>query len=137
MLTGRSTGWISKSFASRIQVALPYPFPELASRRRIWQHFLDVLQSDDEPVDMDGIAARMDDLARHEMNGQLIRNAITTARRLAASEGAAVAWPHLERAISVASGMTRQVSETAKEPRMQGGEVLTDFDFESFLDRDA
>ncbi len=101
----------------------------MVNRRRIWQNFLDMLRSDDEPVDLDGIAPRMDDLARHEMNGREIRNAIMTARRLAASEGAVVAWPHLERAISVASEMTRFASEATKKPQMQQVEVDLGLDF--------
>ena len=136
VITSRSTGGLSKGFESRIQVALLYPFPDPANRRRIWQSFFDVLRSDDEPVDLDGIAARMDDLARHEMNGRQIRNAVMTARRLAASEGAAVAWAHLERALSVASEMTRPTSKIPKVSQLQRGNVLTDFDFESFLSSD-
>ena len=136
VITSRSTGGLSKGFESRIQVALLYPFPDLASRRRIWQSFFDVLRSDDEPVDLDGIAARMDDLARHEINGRQIRNVVMTARRLAASEGAAVAWAHLQRALSVASEMTRPASEMPKVSQMQRGNVLSDFDFESFLPSD-
>ncbi len=114
------------SFGSRIQVALPYPAPDPASRRRIWQNFLNVLVSEDERVDLDGITARMEDLARREMNGWQIRNAITTARRLAASEKAAIAWAHLEPAISV-------VPETTRFPHNEHDNVLTDFDFDSFL----
>ncbi len=125
VLISRGAGVISRGFGPRIQVALPYPFPDLASRRRIWQNFFDVLRSDDERVDLDGIATRLDDLARHEMNGQQICNAIMTARRFAVSEGAAVAWAHLERAISVASEMAR-VSQK------QHGNMPDEFDFSAF-----
>jgi hypothetical protein len=83
ILTNKRLGRIDPAFGSRIQVALPYPALELASRRTIWQNFLKFPGSDDERVDFDGIVARMDDLARYEINDRQIRNAVMTAPRLA------------------------------------------------------
>ena len=45
----------------------------------IWQNFLELLRSDDKRVYFDEIVARMDDLARCEINDRQIRNAVMTA----------------------------------------------------------
>ncbi|KAL2172323.1 hypothetical protein VTG60DRAFT_6162 [Thermothelomyces hinnuleus] len=42
------------------------------------------------PLDYDGVAAHLDELAAREMNGRQIRNAVATAGQLALFEGAPI-----------------------------------------------
>ncbi|KAG7284291.1 hypothetical protein NEMBOFW57_010660 [Staphylotrichum longicolle] len=121
LITRKGVQTLANWFGSKIQVALRYPALDLATRRRIWLSFLEVLRSDDERVDMDSIVAHIDDLTRHDLNGWHIRSAVTTARRLAASEKAAVAWSHLEQAIPLTQEMEKPVQEQYT--------TISDFDF--------
>ena len=69
-------------------MALHYDTLGAASRRRIWQNFFDMLQTDStdsgegssEDVDMADLMAHVGELVSHEMNGRQIRNVFTTAR---------------------------------------------------------
>ena len=90
-----------------------------------------MLRADGEDMDFDGIAARVEpDLARHEMNGRQIRNAVTTARQLALFEGGRMGWEHVEMAIGAAAdfdGHLRRVGAMAEEEWvMDGGSVVSE-----------
>jgi SpoVK/Ycf46/Vps4 family AAA+-type ATPase len=116
LLTSNRVGTFDAAFKSRIQVALHYPPLDTTSRRQIWLNFFEMLRSDShhshsptQGVDFDGILQHLDELARYEMNGRQIRNAVTTARQLALFEGRRVEWEDLEAAIAVASEFERRV----------------------------
>ncbi|KAK4032147.1 Fidgetin-like protein 1 [Parachaetomium inaequale] len=103
ILTSNRVGTFDAAFKSRIQVALHYPALDLPSRRAVWANFLEMLRSDGEEADYDGISVHLDELADKEMNGRQIRNAVTTARQLALFEGVRVEWGHVEQAIAAAA----------------------------------
>jgi len=107
VLTSNRIGTFDAAFTSRIQVALHYDTLNVASRRRIWQNFFDMLQTDStgsidgdgEDVDMGDLMTHMAELVSHEMNGRQIRNVFTTARQLAVFKKETLAWEHLSQAL--------------------------------------
>ena len=54
----------------------------------------------EENVDLADLEDRVDDLARHKMNGRQIRNAVTTARQLAQYRKQTLDYGHFEHVIS-------------------------------------
>ena len=54
-----------------------------------------MLEEDQEDVDFAEIRSHLDELADHDMNGRVIRNALTTARQLALYRGQRLCWDHL------------------------------------------
>ena len=115
VLTSNRIGTFDAAFTSRIQVALHYDTLNAASRRRIWQNFFDMLQTDStdsseidgEDVDMADLMAHMGELVGHEMNGRQIRNAFTTARQLAVFKKETLAWDHLSQALKCVGNFNR------------------------------
>lgn len=101
ILTSNRIGMFDEAFKSRIQVALHYEKLSQEARRRIWTNFVDMLEEDKEDVDFPALRSRVDDLARHDLNGRQIRNTLTTARQLALFQSARLAWSHLQQALSV------------------------------------
>ena len=73
------------------------------------------------------IKDRLDELAKHNLNGREIRNALSTARQLASHGGEKLRWEHLELAIKTANDFGRYLrdvhghsdSEWARETRMR------------------
>ncbi len=87
ILTSNRVGTFDEAFKSRLQLALHYEKLKLKDRRKIWENFIKRLETLEETgVDFDDLYKHVDDLARHELNGRQIRNAITTARQLALYE---------------------------------------------------
>ena len=103
ILTSNRVGMFDEAFKSRIQVALHYENLNRASRKKIWQNFIDMLEEDDEDVNFDEIKLHLDDLAGKELNGRQIRNVLTTARQLAIFRNERLDWEHLVQALSVSS----------------------------------
>ena len=66
-----------------------------------------MLYEDEHDVDFDSVAAHMDELASHEMNGRQIRNAMTTARQLAEFNKERLGWNHIDQAIETASAFDK------------------------------
>jgi SpoVK/Ycf46/Vps4 family AAA+-type ATPase len=103
ILTSNRVGTFDAAFKSRIQLALHYENLDFASRRKIWRNFMNRLKNMEEPkIDFEDIADHIDDLAKEDMNGRQIRNAITTARQLAQYKGKDFCYAHLKHVIGVA-----------------------------------
>jgi hypothetical protein len=112
ILTSNRVGTFDEAFKSRIQLALHYENLKEWQRRSIWENFIKRLESfgssppsrrstfnampkrqdsflsskileRDLGTDTADLTKHLDDLAKQEMNGRQIRNAITTARQLA------------------------------------------------------
>ena len=102
VLTSNRVGTFDEAFKSRIQLALHYEGLNEEQRRKIWGNFIRRLESfeeqqHDETADEDPDAERENllgvdtaslwkherELAKYELNGREIRNAVTTARQLA------------------------------------------------------
>jgi AAA+ superfamily predicted ATPase len=107
ILTSNRVGIFDEAFKSRIQVALHYQSLTPASRRKIWQNFLDMLQNDKEDVDFQDLSNHLEELADCEMIGRDIRNALTTARQIALYKNETLSWDHIELTINTARDFTR------------------------------
>ncbi|ETS82900.1 hypothetical protein PFICI_04776 [Pestalotiopsis fici W106-1] len=108
ILTSNRVGTFDEAFTSRIQVALTYGPLTASSRRKIWQNFLDMVQTDKDDVDMDDLLSHFDELVRgYEMNGRQIRNVFTTARQLAIFKEETLVWDHLEQALQSVSAFNK------------------------------
>lgn len=70
-----------------------------------------MLREDEHDVDFDSVAAHMDELAFHEMNGRQIRNAMTTARQLAEFNAERLEWDHICQAIETASAFDKYLRD--------------------------
>ncbi|KAK4175536.1 hypothetical protein QBC36DRAFT_22750 [Triangularia setosa] len=104
VLTSNRVGTFDEAFKSRIHLAIHYDNLNVPQRRRIWRNFLARLKDiDGESIDFEDVYDNLDELARMEMNGRSIRNAITTARQLAKHKKEVVNSSHLQHVIEVAS----------------------------------
>ena len=84
ILTSNRVGTFDESFKSRIQLAIHYEKLKFNDRRTIWENFIRRLHKVEETgIDLDDIHKNIDDLARNDLNGRQIRNAITSARQFA------------------------------------------------------
>ena len=103
ILTSNRVGTFDEAFKSRLQLALHYENLKLKDRRKIWENFIKRLETLEETgVDFDDLYKHVNDLAKHELNGRQIRNAITTARQLALYEEKDLDFNDLQQAIKVA-----------------------------------
>ena len=81
---------LDRAFLRRLRFLMDFPFPDVDSRRRIWQKVFPA----DTPLDAPDYAA----LARLEIPGGNIRNVALNAAFLAAAENRPVSMPHLAKA---------------------------------------
>ena len=85
ILTSYRVGTFDEALKSRIQLALHYENRTRSQRSKIWANFIRRLaQIESGSVDTANISEHIEELAKLEMNGREIRNALTTARQLAA-----------------------------------------------------
>ena len=116
ILTSNRVGTFDESFKSRIQLALHYEKLKVNDRRAIWENFMRRLQKVEEVgIDFDDINKHLDDLARKELNGRQIRNAITTARQFARHLEKDLDYADLQQVIKIALKFDKHTME------MQGG----------------
>lgn len=120
ILTSNRVGTFDEAFKSRIQLSLHYENLTEGQRGRIWKNFLSRLKdlerqtttgavdgetsegkSHSMGIDFDDVECYLSDLAKVEMNGRQIRNAITTARQLAKFKGELMAYHHLQHVTKV------------------------------------
>ena len=112
ILTSNRVGTFDEAFKSRLQLALHYEKLKLKDRRMIWENFIKRLETLEETgVDFDDLYKHVDDLARHELNGRQIRNAITTARQLALYEEKDLNFNDLLQVIKVALKFDKYTTE--------------------------
>jgi AAA+ superfamily predicted ATPase len=112
ILTSNRVGTFDEAFKSRIQLALHYPKLVESDRRKIWRNFIHMLKEIKEDIDIEDLNDNIDDLAKHEMNGREIRNALTTARQLAQFKKEKLCYEHLELAIRTASEFNKYLEGT-------------------------
>ncbi|KAF2794256.1 P-loop containing nucleoside triphosphate hydrolase protein [Melanomma pulvis-pyrius CBS 109.77] len=103
ILTSNRVGTFDEAFRSRIHIALHYDDLNPRSRKQIWNNFLERLEDTEEVENVNEIKDRVDELAKHNLNGREIRNALSTARQLATHAGVRMKWEHLELAIKTAN----------------------------------
>ncbi|KKY25405.1 putative aaa family atpase [Diplodia seriata] len=111
ILTSNRVGTFDEAFKSRIQIALHYPNLTSYQRQQIWNNFIHRLDSLGEDVDIHTILDSINKLAKYEMNGRQIRNAITTARQLALFKKETLTTKHLEHSIRVSGKFDQYLDE--------------------------
>ena len=112
ILTSNRVGTFDEAFKSRLQLALHYEKLKSKDRRKIWENFIKRLETLEETgVDFDDLYKHVNDLARHELNGRQIRNAITTARQLALYEEKDLDFNGLQQVIKVALKFDKYTTE--------------------------
>ena len=117
ILTSNRVGTFDEAFKSRIQLALHYPVLGPYQRLRIWENFLNRLESfgEDGKVDIADLRDHLEDLKEVKMNGREIRNAITTARQYAEWKGSTLTYKHLSDVIEVSGRFDKYLD------RLNGG----------------
>ena len=104
ILTSNRVATFDEAFKSRIQLALHYEPLQEIQRKKIWENFITRIKDFDEPtVDTVNLLRSLDRLARYDMNGRQIRNAMTTARQLAMIKKESLTMTTLEHVIKVSS----------------------------------
>jgi len=104
ILTSNRIGTFDEGFKSRIQLSLHYPMLSQKSRRLVWENFFDRLESDpiaSVELDIDDLRRNLSTLAKYELNGREIRNAINVARPLALAENTRLDCECLHKVIKV------------------------------------
>ncbi|KAK7701513.1 hypothetical protein SLS64_010258 [Diaporthe eres] len=109
ILTSNRVGIFDEAFKSRIQLNLRYQNLNRGQRLEIWRNFISRLErlADGDSrgglrIDAENILSHIDNLAKPELNGREIRNAISTARQLARYRKQPLGYEHLQSVIAEA-----------------------------------
>ncbi|KAI7776596.1 hypothetical protein LA080_004746 [Diaporthe eres] len=109
ILTSNRVGIFDEAFKSRIQLNLRYQNLNRGQRLEIWRNFISRLErlagGDSRgglEIDAEDILSHIDNLAKPELNGREIRNAISTARQLARYRKQPLGYKHLQSVIAEA-----------------------------------
>jgi len=115
ILTSNRVGTFDEAFKSRIQLALHYENLTQQQRSKIWGNFIKRLSvTESEFVDTKNLVQHIGELAKLEMNGREIRNALTTARQLALYKKKRMDYGHLRHVIKVAGKFERYLQEVSE-----------------------
>lgn len=110
-MTSNRVGTFDEAFKSRIQLALHFDNLDTERRIKIWSKFIDRLAELDEGVAFEDVRSHLYDLAKQQMNGRQIRNAITTARQLARFRKDKLGYRHLKQAIDVSQRFENYIKD--------------------------
>jgi len=91
LTTNRITA-IDPAFESRIDLIVPYPGLDEATRRSVWVYFVDKVGVGKHTL----CDADLDELCKRDINGHEIKNALKTGIVLAKNEGRHLALRHLQ-----------------------------------------
>jgi SpoVK/Ycf46/Vps4 family AAA+-type ATPase len=106
ILTSNCVGTFDAASKSRIQLSLPYPKLQEADRLQIWTNFIEHIESltcsrtTSLGIESAEINNNLHELAKEELNGREIRNAVSTARQLAMSRNEPLGYGHLRTVIA-------------------------------------
>jgi SpoVK/Ycf46/Vps4 family AAA+-type ATPase len=100
ILTTNRVGRFDEAFKSRFQLALGYPDLDEDQREKVWRNFFRLLDTKKDRVDADDLDLNVHKLARHELNGRQIRNAVMMARRLAKFRNQRLVYKHMQDAVT-------------------------------------
>ncbi|EJT69371.1 hypothetical protein GGTG_12990 [Gaeumannomyces tritici R3-111a-1] len=122
ILTSNRVGIFDEAFKSRVQLALHYPPLDYNGRREIWNSLICLLRqqqdgastglAEGESFNIDELRDKLDILAKENLNGRQIRNAITTARQLARFREKPLGYAHLSQTIRIANEFEAYVEKT-------------------------
>jgi len=105
-LTTNLYSTIDVAFRSRVNIHLVFHSLSFSSRLLLWQKFLDRLD-----IKVRLAKSDMEELAKWELNGREIKNAIKTVRTWAAIKGFQMALNKLEAGIRVTAPQARKTIE--------------------------
>ncbi|KAL8725064.1 MAG: hypothetical protein Q9166_007595 [cf. Caloplaca sp. 2 TL-2023] len=101
-LTTNRVETFDDAFQSRIHVALRYGELTTKAKRSVWKMFLDKVAAKDGVETALFKESDYDKLARHNLNGRQIKNAVRTAQALAVNEKKALDMGHIAKVLEVA-----------------------------------
>ncbi|KAG0129740.1 hypothetical protein HOY82DRAFT_487773 [Tuber indicum] len=117
-LTTNRVETFDEAFQSRIHIALRYNDLDKKARRVIWKTFLGMVAKEESGPDR---ALRdvvndeeLEGLARRELNGRQIKNAVRTAQALALSKNEGLSMEHLKLVLAVTEGFEHDLKGTGK-----------------------
>jgi SpoVK/Ycf46/Vps4 family AAA+-type ATPase len=90
-----------EAFLSRIHVALHFDELTLESKEQVWMAFLNKVDANISPE-------HIRELAKRNVNGRQIKNAVRTAHSLATGRGEAVAFGHFAETLDAMDEFTTQ-----------------------------
>ncbi|KAI0099849.1 P-loop containing nucleoside triphosphate hydrolase protein [Nemania sp. FL0031] len=100
ILTTNRVGSFDEAFKSRIHLSLGYPNLNEEQREQIWGNFFQLLDGKNERFDIQDLKLNVQKLAKHEINGRQIRNAVMIARHLAKFRKQALVYRHVQEAVA-------------------------------------
>ncbi|KAL8957914.1 MAG: hypothetical protein Q9193_004926 [Seirophora villosa] len=101
-LTTNRVETFDDAFQSRIHVALRYGELTTKAKRSVWKMFLDKVREKDGVETTVFAKEDFDKLARHNLNGRQIKNAVRTAQALAVNEKKPLDMGHVAKVLEVA-----------------------------------
>ena len=101
-LTTNRVETFDDAFQSRIHVALRYGELTTKAKRSVWKMFLDKVKAKDGLETVEFKESDYDKLARHNLNGRQIKNAVRTAQALAVNGGQPLSMGHITKVLEVA-----------------------------------
>ena len=113
ILTTNRVSAFDAAFESRIHLAINYPALDFASRLYIWRVFVHPNVDSTKGVSVlceEDLTA----LAKNDMNGRQIKNAVKIARLLARQRGQQLALEHIEMVMGVKKGSFADGSENLR-----------------------
>ena len=96
-LTTNRIGSFDDAFKSRIHLAIMYPALPLTSRKSLWDMFLRKASPGSSLEWLN--PESLERIANEDLNGRQIKNIARTAATLAAGEGSALSFAHIETAL--------------------------------------
>lgn len=108
-LTTNRVETFDDAFQSRIHVALRYGELTSKAKRAVWKTFITKVR------EIDGVEVAVfketdfDKLAKHNLNGRQIKNAVRTAQALAVNEGVMLCMTHITKVLDVAEAFERDL----------------------------
>jgi len=113
------------AFQSRIHIAIKYNTLNSATRRRIWENFINRLD-DRETEGKNELLEALDDLQEWELNGRQIRNVLSIAESWALSKErrrGALRYSHVEAVATQTINFQHFFEGVSKERKGQVGEI--------------
>ncbi|MCJ1312116.1 hypothetical protein MMC25_005790 [Agyrium rufum] len=108
-LTTNRVETFDDAFQSRIHIALRYGALTVPAKKSVWKMFLGKVR-EIEGADMaDFKESDYDRLAKRNLNGRQIKNAVRTAQSLAVDEGKPLCMPHVLRVLGVADDFEKDL----------------------------
>ncbi|KAL7275470.1 hypothetical protein RUND412_001577 [Rhizina undulata] len=121
-LTTNRVETFDEAFQSRIHIALRYNDLDRKAKRIIWRTFLGMVARDEEgSVGINGGEGRevvtkdeLENLAKRQLNGRQIKNAVRTAQALADNKNEKLSMKHLSVVLAVTEGFEHDLKGTGQ-----------------------